>query len=751
MTRGNYVEGYLFAREQSSKEGETGITQSIPVLGYYGSWTEPSMYDKGSKIDTLYGTETRTPYAELEEAPSNSITYYNDTRNVSTEALTFGTNPFIADKTYHPERAAINKNSKISNINYSLIRNSIKTRFIVEDENGKEYFKQEPNGVEYGGYYNSASTEDTKWENIPSQMYLNKNSDKSKNFSTSTLSKVPEGTVLRFALESAPEYYAAADGTINWDALGDGAKIEVKAVMDTKAPELVKAEGIKDASGKLTGIRVTAKDENYIAGAHLLQGSFMNLERLGAPEEETKGGEVTFEFTGVKEGVTDYTVRLYDYAGNNVSTALKASQLGLEEKQDTETPEDTEEAPEEETVEENADAEEIEAEAETPAEDEAPAEDENTDAADPEAGSADAEVVVPSGSLNETTVKDTEEKEETDSSNSAAKEYSESGDTVTVALLTENASTNGKYEISFNAEEVEVVEVKGANADTDYKTESGRVVFGYINDIPFKAGHEVGQVVFKAKSGNGTVTVKTAEENKAAGSTEASYEYKKGKFKAGSEEEEKPHEHSFGEWKANKDYSGIYRECSGCDEKDEFKNNFKDLKGKNNPFFIPVLWAAHDGITTGITDTKFDQNSSCSRAQVVTFLWRAAGKPEPKTTKNPFSDVKENSPFYKAILWAAESGITTGIDKTHFNPNGKCSRAEIVTFLWRYAGKPEVSNVKNTYKDVKENSPFYNAILWASETGITTGLSKDTFGTNQTCTRAQTVTFLYRFFLTKNN
>ena len=128
-----------------------------------------------------------------------------------------------------------------------------------------------------------------------------------------------------------------------------------------------------------------------------------------------------------------------------------------------------------------------------------------------------------------------------------------------------------------------------------------------------------------------------------------------------------------------------------------------------------------------------------------TFLWRAAGKPEPTTTENPFVDVKESHFFYKAVLWAYENGITTGIDATHFNPYGKCTRAQVVTVLWRAEGKPAPTSTESTFTDVTNAKEFYyNAVLWAAENGITNGINATTFGVNSICNRAQVVTFLYR-------
>ena len=134
------------------------------------------------------------------------------------------------------------------------------------------------------------------------------------------------------------------------------------------------------------------------------------------------------------------------------------------------------------------------------------------------------------------------------------------------------------------------------------------------------------------------------------------------------------------------------------------------------------------------------------RAVVVTFLWRAAGEPEPTSNNNPFVDVKETDFFYKAVLWAVEKGITNGMDATHFAPTALCNRAQVVTFLYRAMGNPVVNNTEHPFTDVAEDQFYFNAMLWAVENGITNGLTATTFGPTATCNRAQVVTFLYRAY-----
>ncbi len=155
----------------------------------------------------------------------------------------------------------------------------------------------------------------------------------------------------------------------------------------------------------------------------------------------------------------------------------------------------------------------------------------------------------------------------------------------------------------------------------------------------------------------------------------------------------------------------------------------------------PVMWAAENGITTGTSATKFSPNAGCTRAQFVTFLWRAMGSPAPKSEKNPFSDVQPDAYYYDAVLWAVEKGVTTGTSAAKFSPNANLTRGQTVTFLWRMEGQP--SGEAHCY-DVPANAYYADAVAWAAQNGITTGTSATTFSPGQTCTRAQTVTFLYR-------
>ena len=163
-------------------------------------------------------------------------------------------------------------------------------------------------------------------------------------------------------------------------------------------------------------------------------------------------------------------------------------------------------------------------------------------------------------------------------------------------------------------------------------------------------------------------------------------------------------------------------------------------------FEEPVTWAVSRGITNGVSATEFGPEATCNRAQVVTFLWRAAGEPEPVSMENPFTDVAVGSFYEKAVLWAVENGITNGTSATTFGPNDPCNRAAVVTFLYRAFGAPEVSTEGLPFTDVPAGSWYAAPIAWAVENGITNGLSATQFGPNASCNRAQVVTFLYRAY-----
>ena len=183
--------------------------------------------------------------------------------------------------------------------------------------------------------------------------------------------------------------------------------------------------------------------------------------------------------------------------------------------------------------------------------------------------------------------------------------------------------------------------------------------------------------------------------------------------------------------------------CTVCGAKDPNHNPFKDVR-ENAYYYDAVQWAVKGGITAGTGKDTFSPDEGCTRAQIVTFLYRAAGSPKVENAVNPFRDVSPaDGVFYDAILWAYTNGITAGTGKDTFSPNATCTRAQIVTFLYKACGNGAEAPAPS-FKDVPQDAFYAKAAAWAYANGVTSGTGKDTFSPNATCTRAQAVTFLYK-------
>lgn len=159
-------------------------------------------------------------------------------------------------------------------------------------------------------------------------------------------------------------------------------------------------------------------------------------------------------------------------------------------------------------------------------------------------------------------------------------------------------------------------------------------------------------------------------------------------------------------------------------------------------YFEAVEWAAENGITTGKGNGYFGPSDACTRAEMVTFLWRAAGSPEPSGTGNAFTDVVSGSYYEKAVMWAVEKGVTTGVSAASFAPSAPVTRDQTVTFIYRSKGSPEASG--SSFSDVPANAYYANAVAWAVQAGVTNGTSATTFSPAKNCTRGEIVTFLFR-------
>jgi len=165
--------------------------------------------------------------------------------------------------------------------------------------------------------------------------------------------------------------------------------------------------------------------------------------------------------------------------------------------------------------------------------------------------------------------------------------------------------------------------------------------------------------------------------------------------------------------------------------------------GESSYYYEPVQWAAGNGMTESITGTLLKPNAPCPRGEVVEFMWRAMGCPDPEPGPNPFSDVSSSDSYYDAVLWAYGAGVTTGATATTFGPGDTCTRGQVVTFLWRAQGKPATAK-RTSFADVQTGQYFADAVNWAVEEGITKGTTDTSFSPGTTCSRAQILTFLYR-------
>ena len=165
--------------------------------------------------------------------------------------------------------------------------------------------------------------------------------------------------------------------------------------------------------------------------------------------------------------------------------------------------------------------------------------------------------------------------------------------------------------------------------------------------------------------------------------------------------------------------------------------------GRHADYAEGIQWVIDEGISNGTSAAKFLPDEQCTRAQVVTFIWRAAGRPAPKNGTCTFYDVSDGSYCAKAVQWAVEQGITKGVSAGYFDPYGKVTRAQFVTLLWRYLGQTE-PGIENPFADIYAGTFCYRSVLWAYENGVTTGTGEYMFSPNSGASRAQVATFLYR-------
>ena len=294
---GTYVEGYVYAESLTDAEGVEGTSHSIPVLAFYGNWSDASMYDVGSYLEYAYGEEYKIPYLGKTTANTYTITYSSDSAN----QYYFGGNPLVLDDTYKPERNAINSENgdKISKVQFTAIRNAAASRFtVVNETTGETVVESFPGAVSSAYYY----VNDGVWRNTGYSLNAN-----------FTPKGVAEGDRLTMSLTLAPEYYVDAEGNVNWNALGDGADYAISMTVDNTAPVL------EDVSISLTGntMTVTAKDNQYVSAVVLYNGSGSRvLNYAGAKQdiEPNTSASYTLDLAGINGN--KFLLQVADYAMN---------------------------------------------------------------------------------------------------------------------------------------------------------------------------------------------------------------------------------------------------------------------------------------------------------------------------------------------------------------------------------------------------------------------------------------------------
>ena len=309
---GTYIQGYLFAQTSSTDEGVAGTTHSIPVLGFFGSWSEASMFDVGNAQVYATGDETRVPYLNNPNANTFTITYANEPG----AKYIFGGNPLVADKTYMPERNAINSSDVIAGVSFAPIRNAAASKyFAINETTGETIVETFPGAVSSAYYYvNGATWRDTS-RNLNGQI---------------SLANAAEGDQISVGLTLAPEYYVDAEGNVAWDALADGATFGTTMVVDNTAPEL------EDVALSLVNnnLTVTASDNEYIAAVALYNKAGTEvLAYTGAKQDIAKGesADYTFSMEGVKG--SKFLLQVMDYAMNTTTFVVEMDLGG-----DTELP-----------------------------------------------------------------------------------------------------------------------------------------------------------------------------------------------------------------------------------------------------------------------------------------------------------------------------------------------------------------------------------------------------------------------------
>ena len=818
---GAYVEGYTYVESQTtSADGEKlDVRHSIPILGFYGSWTDPSMFDTLSYVDkNVYG-DNRTNYSGA--SVTNYMTYK---RGNSTEYVTG--NPYTAESPFPYEKLALRSTDTIYQIQYKLVRAAGTTGFAASklDDGGRVtgVISASVSGTNVSGmYYNQSSS---AWVNTSASTY-------SVNKAVSTYGS--EGEHFRVGWYAIPEYNAmqvasdktaASAGYLNASSfqtllknnvLGRGAMVGYDFFVDDSAPAILSA--VKKGSS----VTVQARDNCYIAWIALVNSAGTTTYAGVVPEQSAKGETVsyTFDISGLNLP-SGYKVLVGDYASNETSAEPTEPAFNLTALSNNEAWG---------TVSVNG----------------------TTITASPAAGYYVESCDVISGSatcsINGNTITVSASADCTIQVNFAPKpsctvSFVASGndegsqtalvndaitlpETVSVSaqgwsfagwttqqLEQETAeqpdfyAPGASYTVTGNVTLYAVfTRIEEGTGEVVYQLadtleDSARYILVASSSISDSTGYAVGNAVVSsnhylnavAVTINGeSCTVSAANLPKvlwtaaAASNGFSFYNEAVGKYMGlDSSEYVFPSdialawEHTTEGYLNNQvdsegyyylSYSAasgstparyttskngavirLYKEISTSityysTQPVDPGPKYADVTDPNSYYYKPVKWAVEHEITNGVSETSFGVNRACTRAQVVTFLYRAAGSPIVPESEIGFEDVSEGVWYHDAVLWAVQNEITTGTSGTSFSPNQPCTRAQAVTFLYRFAQDKTIpAGTEISFDDVSPNAWYYDAVRWAYGKNITTGISETRFSPNSIVSRAQMVTFLYR-------
>lgn len=316
---GAYVEGFVYAEPVATAEGVKGVTHSIPLLGYYGSWTESSMFDVGSYAEFNAGLEDRVPYVPGNDGgPNANINFLTIKYAGEDGEYFFAGNPAAEDETYLPQRNALNNlnGDKLSKLVYSLIRNAGAARFQVTDAETGEVYAENDLGAVLSAFFHDKQQ---VWQYLSRQLSLNWAGTDAKG------NKLPEGTTVNLSLVAAPEYYRNEDGTYDWDALGEGAYLTNPVTIDNTAPEI---NDISFSVAENRTMTVNAKDNQYVSAVMVYNAAGTTLLQRVSPNQTEAGVPVEVKLDLTKAGGSKFLVAVFDYAMNQTTYQVSLGSAG---------------------------------------------------------------------------------------------------------------------------------------------------------------------------------------------------------------------------------------------------------------------------------------------------------------------------------------------------------------------------------------------------------------------------------------